>query len=346
MVRWVGVYNTGTATVAAGGTTVTIAGAGNLQALVSVGDTFRWNGLEVRITAIPTGSTLTLAQGWPGAALTASPYEIAFTPYDSGYRQGVQEILDRFGTGVIGNIAGVAPVNSSLMGFDATGAFVQRNAAQSQSFLNLIPQESPSDATAGRLLTPGAFGWGAGSVSIGSHNLNNDLPNGSYYLSSPVNSPDGNGWLLQMKLNAIYVVQKFWSVATGYEWKRSCLNGAWQTWVRQEVLRGVNPSGTWIRYPDGTQICTRLVRISSPWVATSWGGYVDGGNFSFAVPFAEVPVVNTTSQDVNIGGRSGYSFPLNVTSTTINLWMAGHGTAYATNGYVDTNIIAIGRYTL
>lgn len=72
------VYNAGTATVAANATAVTIAGGSLTVAGVREGDQFAARGLSVTILSVTDATHLTLAQPWPGTALSAAPYEIRF----------------------------------------------------------------------------------------------------------------------------------------------------------------------------------------------------------------------------------------------------------------------------
>jgi hypothetical protein len=71
-------YNTGTASVANGATTVTGGGtawSGSIEA----GDYFEAEGLRVRIASVDSNTQLTLAANWPGTTLSTDPYEIAIT---------------------------------------------------------------------------------------------------------------------------------------------------------------------------------------------------------------------------------------------------------------------------
>ena len=73
-------YTTGTITVAANGTAVTGSGVNWLAAGIRSGDILAVRGLTVTIAAVTSSKTLILATTWPGAALSASPYEIRYTP--------------------------------------------------------------------------------------------------------------------------------------------------------------------------------------------------------------------------------------------------------------------------
>jgi hypothetical protein len=112
MADWAGIFDAGTATVAAGGTTVTFQNAGNLSQAVRSGDRFgAHRGLGIRIASI-AGNVVTLAAPWPGPAQSAQPYEIAFTPYDGGYREALQKLLETFG--VSGNVLALAALSGEV----------------------------------------------------------------------------------------------------------------------------------------------------------------------------------------------------------------------------------------
>lgn len=91
-------YNAGTASVAAGSTTVTGQNTIWLGALRD-GDLFMAAGLAVRILSVVSNTELTLAIGWPGAARVAATYEARFTT-DSERIVGMSnEILNRLALG-------------------------------------------------------------------------------------------------------------------------------------------------------------------------------------------------------------------------------------------------------
>lgn len=121
-----GIYNTGTATVASGGLTVSFQGVANLQAAIRPGDRFGGHvGFGIRIAAVGTDS-VTLAHPWPAAAQTAAPYEIVFTPYDLSYREEFYEIIKRYGRGAL-------PAMAELVGED--GAIPVFTGPQTMSLL-------------------------------------------------------------------------------------------------------------------------------------------------------------------------------------------------------------------
>lgn len=77
------VYTTGTVTVGAGSIFVTGMGTNWLTSGVRNGDLLAAKGLSVTIASVQSATVLTLAEPWPGPALTASAYEVRFT-HDTG----------------------------------------------------------------------------------------------------------------------------------------------------------------------------------------------------------------------------------------------------------------------
>lgn len=366
-------YDTGTATIAVGETIATFQSSGALASAVRIGDFFGTHvGQPIAIETVDSDTQITLKYPWPGPGQSTEPYEIR-SQFDGllGLPERVRLLVEKIEQGILPDLAEVDPLISSLMGFDASGAFVQRDisgiisslftnpvnssilgfaedgtlaqrtANDTRTFLDLIKQTNSTDATSGRLLTPGAFGLGGNVVTLpNGHNANNDIPTGFYYLSSPANSPEGNGWLLHQKLNAQYVVQKFWAVTTGYEWKRVKINNIWQSWIRQEVIRGSNANGEFAQFPDGTQICTNaslsLSRLAGATVGTTW-----------TFPSAFIASTSAISFSVNevppAGFREFSSRSTGGGTTATVIQMIQNGT-WPDPTNLTCSVIAIGRY--
>jgi hypothetical protein len=99
-----GFYSTGTASVAAGSTTVTLTGGITTQ-LVS-GDPFYANNAIGLIDSITDNTHFVLRQPWSGSTISAAPYTVAFlasSRYESAFTgQKVRELLSKLdGVGVI-----------------------------------------------------------------------------------------------------------------------------------------------------------------------------------------------------------------------------------------------------
>lgn len=115
-------YSTGTATVAADGTTVTGQSTAWLQA-VRAGDLFGTHvGDPVRIASVDSNTQLTLAYPWKGPAQTESAYEIQFTPYDTGYQAAVRQLLTMLASGNVEALAELTGEYNALPIFLGPGA--------------------------------------------------------------------------------------------------------------------------------------------------------------------------------------------------------------------------------
>lgn len=194
---------------------------------------------------------------------------------------------------------------------------------------NLIKQTSATDTTAGALMAVGAFGLGSKAVTAAVDF--NELPTLYPYTgfiplltnNLSANAPGSNSYF--------YVQQMFWSggtnvcqIAYPYRmdsdgfWMRTLFNGSWSAWRRMYhsgnilgtvsqaggvptgaiIERGSNANGDYVRFADGTQICTR--RISALTLANlsvsasgAGGGFRSGENpVTFAASFVAPPVTS------------------------------------------------------
>lgn len=100
-------YNTGTCTVAAGGTAVTGQGTAWLSS-VRAGDLFGTHkGSGVRIASVNSNTSLTLAYDWQGGAQTAEVYEIALIPAGAEILGTARALLESLTNGNLAAFAGL-----------------------------------------------------------------------------------------------------------------------------------------------------------------------------------------------------------------------------------------------
>ena len=111
------------------------------------------------------------------------------------------------------------------------------DAAAMRATLGLVKQDSATDATAGRVLTVGAFGWGVNSPEVVS-DIDAVLPNGAYLVgANATGNPFGSTGcsLLAMSQGAAFgsqfAVANGGSVSTPIKWRVRNSSGTWGPWV-------------------------------------------------------------------------------------------------------------------
>lgn len=173
--------------------------------------------------------------------------------------------------------------------FDGFNWLVSSNSAKEQTFSTLnageiigdAVQADATDATSGRLMTVGAFGLGGDSVSPPSFDLGLITESGLYNFDSATiddGLPPLNGVLLHIQRDTDASVQVAFgrSSIDGRTFKRRKQNGIYSGWILsydQETIvgtvsessgvptgaiieRGSNSNGQYVRFADGTQVCT------------------------------------------------------------------------------------------
>lgn len=297
-----GIFTTGTASVVAGGMTVTFQGAQNLAASVRSGDRFGGHvGFAVRIQSV-TASTVTLAHPWPGPAQTTAPYEIVFSPYDLGYREDIQKIIQRYGRGALPAMAelavaadtlpyGTGPDTLALAGFSSFGRSLVASADKNTAYAVL--GEVPGAQLPPRLGTSGA--------AIPSGNYDLALESG-FYLgpgASAVNGPPGAaiyGSLIVSRRttsSAITQIALIYTPSIGLEYYlRGSGDGGstWSTWRSLVAQSGSNANGDYVRFPDGTQICALVSRNTGGQSTPSGSMFASSllGPFSYPAAFTSI----------------------------------------------------------
>jgi hypothetical protein len=235
--------------------------------------------------------------------------------------------LRRAGTNQIGFVAGGvqrASLSATALQVDVplTGSAVQTGS---------------HDATAGRLARNfgmgGLFGWGVaqgGSLGAAVGDANGVVAAGLYATSAstlnlpPVPAGTQVGLLEVLAGSGGDALHQRWTAnsANGNVrcWQRRSLGAVWQAWAlifnQSTVLgtvstvagqptgavieRGSNANGEFVRFADGTQICTRS-GLSVAAVSTGLGAMFRSSDlvWTFPVPFAVAPVVTGQADDAD-----------------------------------------------
>lgn len=380
-------YRTGTISVPNGSTTLTGSGTA-FVANVSAGMMVVANNQVIgEVAAVVSNTQITLAVAYAGTTLTGANYAIAnLGAVRNSLIAAVQDLTalvedaqdgalsGRFGDGTLSE-PGMAFAGDIDTGFYRPGAnrIAATKVLEAPSFGGAGVQSSPTDATAGRVLTVGAFGLGGeiGATPLGVlTNIANlgslvnlaiggfqglvtmsgvaGIPNGDYgtfvwprrlrpvvFFHDNVSSGlyytqvGGGGVIAPIRklfdsANLLGTVSQSGGVPTG-----------------AVIERGSNANGEYVRFADGTQICTQTIAVSSG-VQTAFGSLFVSDNYSWTFPaaFAVAPAVGGNGAalitTVLLGlGTSATS----ETSTSIRL-MRGASTATAGSA----NVLAVGRW--
>ncbi|GGJ06696.1 hypothetical protein [Halopseudomonas pertucinogena] len=112
------------------------------------------------------------------------------------------------------------------------------------------------------------------------------------------------------------------------------------------IERGSNANGEYVRFADGTQICTKT-KHRIVWASA----YRLGGTWTYPAAFISLPCVNV-SMDLdnlinypNVGEVSlNKNYSLFPTSVNIQAYRNEGGSAFSSNAYADVEAVAVGRW--
>lgn len=255
------------------------------------------------------------------------------------------------GLNIYEDVGGVATLRGSLLNFQN------------------VPQSSQVDQTTGRLLTVGAFGLGAldpGNDLVISDIDTTNIPAGFYRTISTTLGvfPSGEnifGTLLQLRYSSNNAFQIWTSLLTDQVYTRRYRSTdvpAWSPWrllfAPQNILgtvsqtggvptgrviqRGSNANGEFVRFADGTQICT-IKGLTGTTVDSAFGSLFRGPaavTWTFPAAFAAAPVVNASAPNVNCWASVGAAVAASVTVRLLS--GASQGSV------INLDAIAVGRW--
>lgn len=225
--------------------------------------------------------------------------------------------------GTDGDIDGVTAFWQSRILIDA-------DAAAARAGLELSKQASPTDATAGALLTVGAFGVGK-TVVLATPDLDSVRPSGRYYCSSPTNGPGGgNGWLDVFDLDADHAYHEFTNLA-GVVHSRSRSGGVWSIWqprsemylhVREEQAQNVAGGAAVVGANNRTLNAVKFNNIPGASVASSVitlpeGVYkVDIKSPGYAIDAFKIALLDSSSAAIYLEGLNAFSWATTPSAAT------------------------------
>ena len=167
-------------------------------------------------------------------------------------------------------------------------------------------QQAAADASLGRLLRVGAFGWGQDggqAVPVLGDLDATGTASGVYAVTGATVGAVGTGICLILRASVGDLSQIF--IATDGQTMafRSASGGVWGPWSalggEHNTTRSTAANGTYVRYPDGTQICQHSLTLDAPDVAE--GALFRGAgqtSWSYPAPFASGTVPTLTASVV------------------------------------------------
>lgn len=158
---------------------------------------------------------------------------------------------------------------------------------------NLRKQSSLTDTTAGSALLVGAFGLGGEAITTA--NFDTLTATGLYKPSATdaVGNPVAavTVAVLHQNISATAATQIATAAGSTFDaiYYRRKAAGVWQPWVRLDADRGSNANGEWVRFGDGTQICTHTISASVACSTAHAGGFrSDEQTWTFPADFAGI----------------------------------------------------------
>jgi len=306
------------------------------------------------VAAVVSDTSITLATAYAGTTISGGAYAIAnLGAVRDGLIAAVNDALavfqaaqdgalsGRFGDGTVSEpgIAFLSDINTGFRRPAADQISMVTGGAQrallSSTALNLtVPitgsavQSSPTDATAGRVLTVGAFGLGAVGTPANLADLDAiTTPAGFHRVINTAAGtfPEGASLFGVMQVERYSpsdIVQTYKPITADAIYTRRYTGGAWQSWGRiytqasllgtvsqsggvptgAVIERGSNANGDYVRFADGTQICWHTLTIGAINVAEG-AGFASAAavNWTFPAAFAAGTTPAVTGASPNVG---------------------------------------------
>lgn len=284
-------YSTGTISVGAGSTSVTGAGTSWASAGVRAGDLLIAGTAVVPISAVNSATSITLSRGWTGGALSSADYDILMLDDAVRSLTSANALLAELTGGTLTSLAGVSSAADQVPYF--TGVGVMGVTALTPAARALLDDASAAAmrATLGVAAAPassvyGACGGSANAITVTAGLSGIATGTEIRFRATAANTGpatlnvDGSGaipcrTITGAVLPAGYILTTATTVAR--------YDGTY--WVLgREIERGSNANGEYVRFADGTQICTYSAIDAAGPITIAEGALWRSGEYSWTFP--------------------------------------------------------------
>lgn len=337
------VYFAGTISITAGATAVTGVGTAWVSNNIRAGDLLIANGLSARIASVNSNTSITLAQGWPGATISGGAYLVQLIDDATRNLVATNALLASLASGNLPAFAALGGSANKLPYFNGAGTFALADLTpaargllddvSAAAMLTTLGASPAIRATVGgtanaiALTSPVALAIGAklrfraasqntgaatialnGGAAVACRTITGAaLPSG--YIRTDVDTEavyDGTNWVLG-----------------------------------REIERGSNANGEFAKFADGTMICTQRLTAAALAIATAYfGGFRSAAANVWTYPAAFTALPRVTATIVN---GTAFGAILGTISATTADWYPTAVTSQAgTDRTVD--LLAVGRW--
>lgn len=363
-------YKTGTVSVTLNSNAVTGTGTAFIVNC-RVGDAFRGpDGRWYEVTNVASNTAMSIEPAYQGTTAAAGAYAVApMQGYPKDLADQVRAINNVWGAklaalGTTGNYE-VLPVTKG-----GTGGGTQ---AEAQTALGLVKTANAYDATAGRMLKVADFGLGStGSSYDGATSMDTFFTANQMFASSIATPPGHNqpllgsypmGLHLRRTNNVESQLVMGWGpqgalgfrlktdITTWAAWRKVYDTGNLLGTVSQVggvptgavIEAGSNPNGAYVKFADGTMICTLSITVTDQSISDAYGTIFQGSrSWVFPMAFIAAPVVTCGTfkwgSAASWGGTSGAASTSGVSLRGWDYFTRASGTST----YISA--IAVGRW--